>query len=72
MVYLFRIFVSHKKEKCPICSKTDKMGHMKNPFTEDEFLAKFKETYPEDYEKCWKKFKKEEMNRKMKSRIMII
>ena len=37
---------------------------MKNPFTEDEFLAKFKETYPEDYEKCWKKFKKEEMNTK--------
>ena len=35
-----------------------------NSYTEDEFLAKFKEIYPKDYEKCWKKFIKEEINGK--------
>ena len=36
-----------------------------NSYTEDEFLAKFKEIYPKDYEKCWKKFIKEEINTKI-------
>lgn len=35
-----------------------------NSYTEDEFLAKFKEIYPKDYEKCRKKFIKEEINSK--------
>ncbi|MBO7240508.1 MAG: hypothetical protein J6V23_08535 [Bacteroidaceae bacterium] len=35
-----------------------------NSYTEDEFLAKFKEIYPRDYEKCRKKFIEEEMKTK--------
>ena len=42
-----------EKVKCIIESLPE--GH-----TDSDFLAKFKETYPEDYEKCWKKFRKEE------------
>lgn len=35
-----------------------------NDYSEENFLVKFKEIYPEDYEKCRKKFLKEERNTK--------
>lgn len=33
-------------------------------YTEDEFLIKFRTIYPKDYEKCMKKFIKEELKTK--------
>lgn len=32
--------------------------------TDDNFLARFKEMYPADYERCWKRFRAEEQKTK--------
>lgn len=32
--------------------------------SEDDFLSKFREIYPEDYEKCWRRYIKEERSTK--------
>ena len=40
------------------------LSQLEGSYSEDEFLTKFKETYPNDYQKCWKRFLSEEKKTK--------